>query len=67
VGDFIRLDTGLAIMTTPHKGLSDTKYRPCLLLEKYLEAGRLDRKSGHGFYDYCDDSPVPTRSQKEIM
>jgi len=61
LGDFIGLDTCLAIMTTLHDGLSDTKYRPCPLLVKYVEADWLGRKSGRGFYDYRGDSPIPTR------
>lgn len=61
LGDFIGLDTCLAIMKTLHDGLSDTKYRPCPLLVKYVEAGWLGRKSGRGFYDYCGETPTPTR------
>jgi len=59
--DFIGLDTCLSIMQVLHDGLADTKYRPCPLLVKYVEAGWLGRKSGRGFYDYRGDGPVPTR------
>lgn len=61
LADFIGLDTCLAIMQVLYEGLSDTKYRPCPLLVKYVEAGWLGRKSGKGFYDYSGDEPVPTR------
>ncbi|MFT4793663.1 MAG: 3-hydroxybutyryl-CoA dehydrogenase [Paracoccaceae bacterium] len=61
LADFIGLDVCLAIMEVLHKGLSDTKYRPCPLLVKYVEAGWLGRKSGRGFYDYRGETPVPTR------
>lgn len=61
LADFIGLDTCLAIMNVLHDGLADTKYRPCPLLTKYVEAGWLGRKSGRGFYDYRGDEPVPTR------
>jgi 3-hydroxybutyryl-CoA dehydrogenase len=61
LGDFIGLDTCLAIMNVLHDGLADTKYRPCPLLVKYVEAGWTGRKSGRGFYDYRGDVPVPTR------
>ena len=61
LADFIGLDTCLAIMTVLHDGLSDTKYRPCPLLTKYVEAGWLGRKSKRGFYDYRGEEPVPTR------
>jgi 3-hydroxybutyryl-CoA dehydrogenase len=61
LADFIGLDTCLSIMQVLHDGLSDTKYRPCPLLVKYVEAGWLGRKSGRGFYDYRDGTPVPTR------
>jgi len=61
LADFIGLDTCLAIMNVLHDGLADTKYRPCPLLTKYVEAGWLGRKSQRGFYDYRGDVPVPTR------
>ncbi len=61
LADFIGLDTCLAIMNVLHEGLADTKYRPCPLLTKYVEAGWLGRKSGRGFYDYRGETPVPTR------
>ncbi len=61
LADFIGLDTCLAIMNVLHDGLADTKYRPCPLLTKYVEAGWLGRKTGRGFYDYRSDEPVPTR------
>ena len=61
LADFIGLDTCLAIMNVLHEGLADTKYRPCPLLTKYVEAGWLGRKSERGFYDYRQDPPVPTR------
>ncbi|MDA0305237.1 MAG: 3-hydroxybutyryl-CoA dehydrogenase [Proteobacteria bacterium] len=61
LADFIGLDTCLAVMHVLHDGLADTKYRPCPLLVKYVEAGWLGRKSGRGFYDYSGDTPVPTR------
>ena len=61
LADFIGLDTCLAIMQALHDGLADSKYRPCPLLVKYVEAGWLGRKSGRGFYDYSGDTPVPTR------
>ena len=61
LADFIGLDTCLSIMQVLHDGLSDSKYRPCPLLVKYVEAGWLGRKSGRGFYDYRGDTPVPTR------
>jgi 3-hydroxybutyryl-CoA dehydrogenase len=61
LGDFIGLDTCLAIMHVLHDGLADTKYRPCPLLTKYVEAGWLGKKTGRGFYDYRGDMPVPTR------
>lgn len=61
LADFIGLDTCLAIMNVLHEGLADTKYRPCPLLTKYVEAGWLGRKTGRGFYDYSGDAPQPTR------
>jgi 3-hydroxybutyryl-CoA dehydrogenase len=61
LGDFIGLDTVLAIMNVLHDGLADSKYRPCPLLVKYVEAGWLGRKAGRGFYDYRGEHPVPTR------
>ena len=61
LADFIGLDTCLAIMQVLHEGLSDSKYRPCPLLVKYVEAGWLGRKAGRGFYDYRGETPVPTR------
>ena len=61
LADFIGLDTCLAVMNVLHEGLADTKYRPCPLLVKYVEAGWLGRKTGRGFYDYSSDRPVPTR------
>ncbi|AZO73594.1 MULTISPECIES: 3-hydroxybutyryl-CoA dehydrogenase [unclassified Mesorhizobium] len=61
LADFIGLDTCLSIMQVLHEGLSDSKYRPCPLLVKYVEAGWLGRKTGRGFYDYRGDHPVPTR------
>ena len=61
LADFIGLDTCLAIMNVLHEGLADTKYRPCPLMTKYVEAGWLGRKTKRGFYDYRGDVPVPTR------
>jgi 3-hydroxybutyryl-CoA dehydrogenase len=61
LADFIGLDTCLSVMQVLHEGLADTKYRPCPLLVKYVEAGWLGRKSGKGFYDYAGEVPVPTR------
>ncbi|RST86148.1 3-hydroxybutyryl-CoA dehydrogenase [Aquibium carbonis] len=61
LADFIGLDTCLSIIQVLHDGLSDSKYRPCPLLVKYVEAGWLGRKTGRGFYDYRGEQPVPTR------
>jgi 3-hydroxybutyryl-CoA dehydrogenase len=61
LADFIGLDTVLAIMNVLYEGLSDSKYRPCPLLVKYVEAGWYGRKAGRGFYDYRGEKPVPTR------
>ncbi|MEM6677481.1 MAG: 3-hydroxybutyryl-CoA dehydrogenase [Pseudomonadota bacterium] len=61
LADFIGLDTCLSIMNVLHDGLADTKYRPCPLLVKYVEAGWLGRKTSRGFYDYRGEVPVPTR------
>jgi 3-hydroxybutyryl-CoA dehydrogenase len=61
LADFIGLDTCLSIMQVLHDGLSDSKYRPCPLLVKYVEAGWLGRKTKRGFYDYRGEKPVPTR------
>jgi 3-hydroxybutyryl-CoA dehydrogenase len=61
LADFIGLDTCLAVMHVLYDGLSDSKYRPCPLLVKYVEAGWLGRKTKRGFYDYSGPKPVPTR------
>ena len=61
LADFIGLDTCLSVMQVLHEGLSDSKYRPCPLLVKYVEAGWLGRKVKRGFYDYRGEVPVPTR------
>ena len=61
LADFIGLDTCLSVMQVLYEGLADSKYRPCPLLVKYVEAGWLGRKAGRGFYDYRGDVPVPTR------
>ncbi len=61
LADFIGLDVCLAVMQVLYDGLADTKYRPCPLLVKYVEAGWLGRKTGRGFYDYSGDTPTPTR------
>ncbi len=61
LADFIGLDTCLSVMQVLHEGLADSKYRPCPLLVKYVEAGWLGRKTQRGFYDYRGDKPVPTR------
>ncbi|MGN6548384.1 MAG: 3-hydroxybutyryl-CoA dehydrogenase [Pararhizobium sp.] len=61
LADFIGLDTCLSIMQVLYDGLADSKYRPCPLLVKYVEAGWLGRKTGRGFYDYRGETPIPTR------
>jgi 3-hydroxybutyryl-CoA dehydrogenase len=61
LADFIGLDTCLSIMQVLYEGLADSKYRPCPLLVKYVEAGWLGRKTGRGFYDYRGEKPIPTR------
>ena len=61
LADFIGLDTALSVMQVLYEGLADSKYRPCPLLVKYVEAGWLGRKTGRGFYDYRGETPVPTR------
>ncbi|MCH8181468.1 MAG: 3-hydroxybutyryl-CoA dehydrogenase [Proteobacteria bacterium] len=61
LADFIGLDVCLAVMQVLYEGLADSKYRPCPLLVKYVEAGWLGRKTGRGFYDYSGDTPTPTR------
>jgi 3-hydroxybutyryl-CoA dehydrogenase len=61
LADFIGLDTCLAVMHVLYEGLADSKYRPCPLLVKYVEAGWVGRKAGRGFYDYSTETPVPTR------
>ena len=61
LADFIGLDTCLAIMNVLHEGLADTKYRPCPLMTKYVEAGWLGRKTKRGFYDYKGKHPIPSR------
>ena len=61
LADFIGLDTALSVMQVLYEGLADSKYRPCPLLVKYVEAGWFGRKSGRGFYDYRGETPVPTR------
>ena len=61
LADFIGLDTCLSVMQVLHEGLADSKYRPCPLLVKYVEAGWLGRKIQRGFYDYRSGSPIPTR------
>jgi 3-hydroxybutyryl-CoA dehydrogenase len=61
LADFIGLDTCLSVMQVLHEGLADSKYRPCPLLVKYVEAGWLGRKTQRGFYDYRGEKPTPTR------
>jgi 3-hydroxybutyryl-CoA dehydrogenase len=61
LADFIGLDTCLSVMQVLHEGLADSKYRPCPLLVKYVEAGWIGRKVKRGFYDYSSERPVPTR------
>ena len=61
LADFIGLDTCLSIMQVLYEGLADSKYRPCPLLVKYVEAGWLGHKTGRGFYDYSGEEPIPTR------
>ena len=61
LADFIGLDVCLSVMQVLHDGLADSKYRPCPLLVKYVEAGWLGRKTQRGFYDYRSGAPVPTR------
>ncbi|HEX3942842.1 MAG TPA: 3-hydroxybutyryl-CoA dehydrogenase [Rhizomicrobium sp.] len=61
LADFIGLDTCLSVMQVLYEGLADSKYRPCPLLVKYVEAGWLGQKTGRGFYDYRGETPVPTR------
>jgi hypothetical protein len=61
LADFIGLDTCLSVMQVLHEGLADTKYRPCPLLVKYVEAGWLGKKTQRGFYDYRSGTPTPTR------
>jgi len=61
LADFIGLDTCLSVMQVLYEGLADSKYRPCPLLVKYVEAGWLGRKTSRGFYDYRGEKPVPTR------
>src|ERR1700745_1716095 len=67
LADFIGLDTCLSIMQVLHEGLADSKYRPCPLLVKYVEAGWLGRKSQRGFYDYRGEKPVPTRGSAPTL
>ena len=64
LADFIGLDTCLSVMQVLYEGLADSKYRPCPLLVKYVEAGWLGRKTKRGFYDYRGEHPVPTRGRR---
>jgi 3-hydroxybutyryl-CoA dehydrogenase len=61
LADFIGLDICLSVMQVLYEGLADSKYRPCPLLVKYVDAGWIGRKAGRGFYDYSGEKPVPTR------
>jgi len=61
LADFVGLDTCLSVMQVLYEGLADSKYRPCPLLVKYVEAGWLGKKTKRGFYDYTGETPVPTR------
>jgi len=61
LADFVGLDTCLAVIQVMREGFANSKYRPCPLLVKYVEAGWLGRKSGRGFYDYSGETPVPSR------
>src|SRR5262249_57006412 len=67
LADFIGLDTCLSVMQVLHEGLADSKYRPCPLLVKYVEAGWLGRKTQRGFYDYRGRKPVPTRQSRRSL
>src|SRR5436853_6079519 len=66
LADFIGLDTCLSVMQVLHEGLADSKYRPCPLLVKYVEAGWLGRKAQRGLYDYPGGEPVPTRQSPSL-
>jgi len=66
LADFIGLDTCLAIMQVVYNGMADTKYRPCPLLVKYVEAGWLGRKAGRGFYDYRGEKPTPLGNRMRV-
>jgi len=67
LADFIGLDTCLSVMQVLHEGLADSKYRPCPLLVKYVEAGWLGRKTQRGFYDYRGEKPTPTRLSRGTL